>query len=200
VETAHHRLAENQTARRAIEKDLAMSQGRLGKYKDQLMEVKTNREYQAMQLEIATSQGEVKRLEDQLLERMVEADDLAAAIKTADADLRTQRAQADAELKSLEAEETRLKGLLDQAAAKRATVAAALSAELLSQFDFIRAKRGSAVVEARDGHCSVCHVRLRPQIYNEIRSNEQITKCESCGRFLYYAPPKRAGATQTVAP
>jgi uncharacterized protein len=50
-------------------------------------------------------------------------------------------------------------------------------------------RKGIAVAEARDGLCSVCHVRLRPQIYNEVRRNESLHQCESCTRILYYAAP-----------
>ena len=44
VVEAKARQAANQTDRRALEKDLAAVQTRLSRYKDQLMEVKTNRE------------------------------------------------------------------------------------------------------------------------------------------------------------
>ena len=73
------RLAQNQAARRDIEKELAMQQGRLSKFKGQLMEVKTNREYQAMQKEIEVAQHEIQKQEDQLLERMLEFDEITAA-------------------------------------------------------------------------------------------------------------------------
>jgi predicted nucleic acid-binding Zn-ribbon protein len=49
---AKDKLTENQNARRTIEKDVAVHQGRLSKFRDQLMAVKTNVEYQAMQKEI----------------------------------------------------------------------------------------------------------------------------------------------------
>ena len=68
VAAAKERLAENQNARRTIEKDVAVQQGRLSKFRDQLMAVKTNIEYQAMQKEIEYAQNEVKKLEDQVLE------------------------------------------------------------------------------------------------------------------------------------
>jgi uncharacterized protein len=48
VAAAREHLAANQTDRRALEKDLSAIQTRLSRYKDQLMEVKTNREYHAM--------------------------------------------------------------------------------------------------------------------------------------------------------
>ena len=81
---AKERLAENQNARRAIEKDVAVHQGRLSKFRDQAMAVKTNQEYHAIQHEIAFAQTEIKKLEDKILELMLEADDLTATVKRAE--------------------------------------------------------------------------------------------------------------------
>ena len=189
VASARQRVADNQAARRAIEKDLAVVQGRLARFKDQLMEVKTNKEYTAMQHEIATATAEVRRFEDALLERMMEADELAAALKSDERELTAAKADAAKELAALDAERTGLERSLEQAAAQRDALAAEMSPDALAQFEQVRVKRGSAVAEARDGHCTVCHVRLRPQIYNQIRLNAEIHKCDSCGRVLYYVPP-----------
>src|SRR6266571_2099373 len=68
-------LAANQTARRDVEKDVAVHQGRLSKFREQAMAVKTNQEYHAIQHEIAFAQSEIKAIEDQILERMLEADE-----------------------------------------------------------------------------------------------------------------------------
>ena len=64
VAAAKERLAENQNARRGIEKDVAVHQGRLSKFREQAMAVKTNQEYHAIQHEIAFAQTEIKKLED----------------------------------------------------------------------------------------------------------------------------------------
>src|SRR5689334_19248338 len=55
-EAAAALVAENQAARRAADRELGVQQSRLTKFKDQLMEVKTNKEYTAMQHEIATAE------------------------------------------------------------------------------------------------------------------------------------------------
>ena len=50
--------------------------------------------------------------------------------------------------------------------------------------------QGVAVTTAtRDGLCSVCHVRLRPQVFQLVRQNDSIIQCDSCQRILYYIPP-----------
>jgi hypothetical protein len=37
--------------------------------------------------------------------------------------------------------------------------------------------------------CSACHVAQRPQVFQEVMSNQQIVFCSSCSRILYYVPP-----------
>ena len=41
----------------------------------------------------------------------------------------------------------------------------------------------------RDGLCSVCPVRLRPHVFQQIRQNDSIIQCDSCQRVLYWIPP-----------
>ena len=46
-----------------------------------------------------------------------------------------------------------------------------------------------ALAEAREGMCQACHVRMRVQIWVEVKKNEQLFQCESCSRVYYYEPP-----------
>ena len=189
------RLADTQTARREIEKDVAALQSRLSRYKDQLMEVKTNKEYQAMQKEIATAEEAVRSHEDRILERMEDAERFAAELKAAESELTRQQAEIAAERKALDEEVRTLERDADHAADARARVARELSPAALRLFEHVsRQRKGLAVAEARDGHCMVCHVRLRPQVFNEVRRNESLIQCDSCLRILYFAPAAEQGA------
>lgn len=186
---AKERLSENQNARRAIEKDVAVQQGRLSKFRDQLMAVKTNVEYQAMQKEIEFAQAEVKKLEDAILERMLEADDLAAELKKAEALLASEQKAVDADRKTLAADLGAMKTSLDRITQQRGDLVASLDRQVLALFEMVSRRRsGVAVAEARDGICTICHVRLRPQVFNTVRRNEQIIQCDSCNRILYFTP------------
>ena len=99
LDSAKEQLKANGDRRRELEKDVAVYQGRLTKFKDQLSAVKTNREYTAMQHEIATAQSDLGAVEEKVLERMLEADELAAAAKRAEAALATQSKEIEAEKK-----------------------------------------------------------------------------------------------------
>ena len=73
------------------------------------------------------------------------------------------------------------------------TLVGGLDQQVLAHVRACRRKRnGVAVAEARDGICTICHVRLRPQVFNTVRRNEEIMQCDSCNRILYFVP--RAGA------
>lgn len=194
---AKQHVADNRAARATVEKDLAMVQGRLSKFRDQLMEVKTNKEYQAMQKEIEVAQHDVRKLEDKILDRMLEADEFVAAVKKAETGLAQDKAAVAAERAKLEEETERLRAELDKVAQERAEVVAQIPPALLGTYDtLMKGRRGLAVVEARDYLCTACHVRLRPQVFNEIRRGDTIHQCGSCQRILYYVPttqPAREG-------
>jgi uncharacterized protein len=194
VTTIKERMAASQTARREIEKDLAVVQARLSKFKDQLMEVKTNKEYHAMQTEIGTAEQQVRLQEDRLLERMEEAETHAAELKAAEAALKAGQAQITRERQQLDAERAGIESELNQTSAERAALASRISAQALALFEHVsKHRRGLAMSEARDGLCTQCHVRLRPQVYNDVRRNDGLIQCESCSRILYFVPPPQAG-------
>jgi predicted nucleic acid-binding Zn-ribbon protein len=190
VAAARERLAENQARRRALEKDVSLQQGRLSKYRDQLMAVKTNVEYQAMQKEIGFAGTEVKTLEDAMLERMLEADELAASVKQAETALATEKKAIEADRATLAAELATLRSALERITLERAEVVRALDPAVLATFAMVSQRRnGVAVSEARDGICTICHVRLRPQVFNTVRRNDAIIQCDHCLRILYFRPP-----------
>lgn len=195
LERARERLAASQAERRTLDKNLAAVQGRLSRFKDQLMEVKTNREYQAMQSEIETAQREVRHTEDRILEQMLEADELAAAVESAKSDLVKEEARIEAERLEMKRHASELERELERSVPTRVDLARRISAPSVALYDQVsRNRKGIAVAQARDGHCNVCHVRLTPQKFNEIRRNEAIVQCDSCQRILYFPNAGDAGA------
>jgi len=200
LEAAKAAQNDNQVSRRAVEKDLASVQGRLSKYKNQLMEVKTNKEYQAMLKEIEVAQHDVQRLEDQILEHMLAADDISARVKKAEAALKADKQAVADEREQLETETARLQRQLDETTSRRAALAASTPPAVVELYETIRTRRGTAVVELQNGYCSACHVRLRPQAANELRRNEIVFQCESCQRVVYFGVPAAAPAAPDDPP
>jgi uncharacterized protein len=191
VDAVKQRLKDNQEARRALEKDVAVYQGRLTKFKDQLSAVKTNKEFTAIQHEIATAQTDLGNVEEKVLERMMEADGITAELKAAETALATDQKLIDAEKKELAQELSAVEASLAKATAAKAEMLQSLDTRIVALFDQVaRVRKGIALSMAtRDGLCSACHVRLRPQVFQQVRTNDEIIQCDSCKRILYYIPP-----------
>ena len=196
VAAAREQLAANKNARAALEKEVAVHQGRLSKFRETAMAVKTNQEYHAVQHEITFAQAEIKKIEDVILERMMENDDLTAALKTAEAELAAETKAVEAERRAITAAHGEMQASLERIAAERAELIAALNQNVLATFEAVSRKRnGVAVAEARGGVCTICHVRLRPQVFNTVLRNDSILQCDHCNRILYYVPVPASAAT-----
>jgi predicted nucleic acid-binding Zn-ribbon protein len=200
VAAAKQAVTAGQTTRRSLDRDLVEAQQRLSKYKEQLMAVKTNDEYHAMQHQIAAAQAEVGRIEELVIVNMVEADDLAARLKTAEAALKQDEARIAKERGALETDVADQQRMLQQTAADRKSLIPQIGAALMQLFERVqKARQGIAVAQAIDGHCSICHVRLRPQVYHSIVRNDSIIQCDSCQRILYFAGTRQTSAAGQAA-
>jgi predicted nucleic acid-binding Zn-ribbon protein len=144
---------------------------------------------------MAVAEEEISGHETRMLERMEEADTIARDLKAADAALKAEQAAVLAERARLDQEQAAAERELEAVLAERATLTSQISREAFALFERIcQNRKGIAVAEARDGLCTVCHVRLRPQVFNEVRRNDSIIQCESCTRILYFVPSAASGA------
>ncbi len=190
VQAVKDRVAATSTTRRDLEKEVAAVQTRLSKYKDQLMAVKTNKEYQAMQTEIATAEGMVRSFDDRLLELMEATEQEAADLKAAEAAMKTEQAAIAGEQQALDAEKGTQAAEIERLTAERAALTGQIPRDAMMIYERVaHGRRGQAMAEARDGLCTVCHVRLRPQVFQKVRANDSIIQCDSCQRILYFVPP-----------
>jgi hypothetical protein len=190
LDGARGSLDASQKARRRLEGELQDLESRRSRYKGQLMEVKTNKEYTAMLHEIEGVEREIRAREDLVLAEMEKAETLGAEIKREESLFKSSEQDHRARAKGLGDEETRLRAEAGRLSGERDAEAARLPAPVLELFQRVARLRGVAVAEARDGMCQVCHLKLRPQMYVDLKRNEQIVQCPACNRILYYeAPP-----------
>lgn len=181
------RLAANQKERKELEAEIQTVQGRIAKHKDQLYQVKTNEQYRAMLKEIEGEEENIRKIEDKILEKMLEAEGIQKQVQEAASRLEGEKGRVAAETQRLEAARQAAEAERGQALGHREVLAGALSENVRDTYERVRrGRRGVAVAEVRDGFCTACHVRLRPQMYNDVRQNDSVLTCENCSRILYY--------------
>jgi uncharacterized protein len=190
LDTAKQSLAANKAARNIIDKDLAVAQQRQGKYKEQLMQVKTNDEFRAMQHQIDAAAVEIGAQEEKTLVSMMEADEINAAIKKAEAALKAAQAKVSSERAAIEQEVTSNQAVVEAMTAARAKLVASMDNKgVIDTFERIAKVRGTAVARAEGERCTLCQVRLRPAVFVNVLKNDQIVQCDSCQRILYFIAP-----------
>ena len=187
---AKEALTSSLKERKKYELDVEQWKEKVRKYKDQVYEVKTNEAYKALQHEIQMAEAEIAKGEDRLLERMVAGEEYERQVKAAEQALKQVEAGAQTERQAIEAEQAAAQKELEQDTAERNQAVAAIPEELLEHYQRIARKHGGvALAEVRDETCTVCRVRIRPHVYQELRreDSQEIFHCESCTRILYYS-------------
>ena len=189
-EAVEERLVENREARRLQEGEVEDLRQKLSKYKNQLMEVKSNKEYQAMQHEIEGVEKAISEHEDGILERMMEADELKDELQSAQREAQQREKEVQQQHKEMEAFASQADQEIARLMERKEELSQSVASSVLAQYQRIAAANsGVAMAEARDQSCQACHVRLRPQVFAELRTNSEIHRCDSCSRILYYLPP-----------
>lgn len=196
LEADKQSLIENQKERKKLEGEVTKIQDKASKFKGQIFEVKTNEQYKALQHEIEFCEKEVRGIEDKILERMVAAEELDARVKKAEKTLAAERTEVEKEKAEATARTRVDQEKLDRLQRERDEYRRKLPSDVVQNYDGIaRTRKGIAVSEVREGTCMECRVRLRPQAYQEAKTNDRIRYCENCTRILYYVAPPVPGET-----
>jgi hypothetical protein len=183
-------LAANQKERRHAEGEIQVQEQKISKLKDQMLQAKNNEQYRAFQHEIEFCQKEIRRFEDRILELMTESEPLDRNVKAAEAALKVEKAQVEAEK-----QEARQRTATDERAAQelqseRSSIATNMSRAVLDRYERTRkARKGVAMAEVIDGRCSACHLTLRLQFFQDLKRAKEVMTCENCQRILYWNPP-----------
>lgn len=192
VDAIKVRLTDNETSRRALEKETALIDGRMAKFEDHKASVKTNQEFHALNHEIEVAQASKGTLDDQVLELMSGAEELMTQRKTAEAALATLTADVEKQRAALRAERAALDAELARLTGERKAAIPSIPAPALAKYEqILKNRKGVAVSAMVNGICTGCHVRLRPNIEQQVRKGDAFTQCDNCQRLLHYvAPPK----------
>ncbi|NWG12027.1 MAG: hypothetical protein HXY20_00655 [Acidobacteria bacterium] len=181
---SHHQ--ELTKRRRTLEGGVDMMRARLARLKDQLMAVKTNKEYTAMLHEIQMAEAQIRQEEDKILEIMEELESLEVELRKDESVLRIQTQEVRKNIQACEASIPELEAALRSLNEEKVATEALIDGELLDRYRRIASlRRGVALAEARDELCTACHVRIRPQVYADLLKMEGIHSCDSCSRILY---------------
>jgi len=188
LEKAQTAVKADEASRRKFDANITELRGKISKYRDQSLDVKTNEQYKALLHEIQFAEKEIAANEDKILELMVNADARDKEVKAAQAELKEETAEIEREKEQARQRTAEDEKLLTEWRGKRDQLRSLIREDLLRHYERVSKFRGSGIAEVRDQKCMACRVMLRPQTYNEVRSGQQAIVCDSCQRILYFNP------------
>ena len=188
LEKAQGAIKSDEASRRKYDTAITDLRGKISKYRDQSLEVKTNEQYKALLHEIQFSEKEIAANEDKILELMVNADAREKEVKAAQAELKEETAEIEQEKEQARQRTAEDQKLLAEWTGKRNQLRTGINEDLLRHYERVSKFRGTGIALVHDHKCMGCQVMLRPQTYNDVRSGQQIVFCDSCQRVLYLNP------------
>ena len=186
VARAQDKLAANQKKRRDLEAEIQDTKELATKYKRQLGEVKTNREYTSLLQEIDETEKKADNLEEEIISEMLQADDIEEEIKAATQKANEAKEKFTKEKETLLNKKTQLEETRKKLDLEKESLLPKIPSDLLALYKNTASKNnGIALSQVTEEFCSMCHMRIRPQVINELKEAKKIIVCENCGRILY---------------
>jgi hypothetical protein len=187
LDRAREALEAAQKSKRDRDRDLEAGGGKVEKLKGRTSEIKTNKEYTALLKEIETAEQENKTIEDDILRLMEGIDAAAAEIRNAEQRAVEEGAAVEAERRQLEESAAVVERGLAEAERARSEILPKVDSEVAAEYQrLLGPKGGKVVVETRNESCSGCFMSIPPQLFVNVKKNDQIMSCPHCHRILYY--------------
>lgn len=157
------------------------------KTKERLLEVKNNKEYQAMLKEIEKAEKTRGDIETQIIALMEKMDKLAVLVKKDDETLKQDTIAHDAEKKMIEDDLNAVDEDTVTWTEKRVELQKNIPEALLAQYERVRKRNnGVGVISVWKAVCSGCHMNIPPQLYNELQRSNELLSCPNCNRIMYF--------------
>ncbi|HEY8461913.1 MAG TPA: C4-type zinc ribbon domain-containing protein [Blastocatellia bacterium] len=180
-------LDEAQEARKRLESELEQEQQKHQKFKNDLMKATNEREYVTAVREIDVARKAINALETEILKLMERVEKLEAQVAERAPEMESRRVEINSQLDEWRASAGESQRRLEVLKAERGARMNALGPAARATYERLsRMRSGFALAEARDYSCMACRMKIRPQVFSEIRRGESIITCESCGRILYF--------------
>ncbi|MEW6455993.1 MAG: C4-type zinc ribbon domain-containing protein [Acidobacteriota bacterium] len=185
------KMDENQKRRKELESQTIAIKNEIVNLKTQQHKKKlTNEQYLALKEDIELNQEKIEEIEDLILEEMLLADEIEKEIRESEKVLSQVEKKAKEEKTKIERKKTDLEKKQKEIVIIREGVLSKISSQYLNLYLRIAKKRDGIVLSpVYDEFCSVCHMRIRPQVINELKKSISVITCENCDRILYWNSP-----------
>jgi predicted nucleic acid-binding Zn-ribbon protein len=170
-----------------LELDLGVKQGELKKLQEQMMAIKTNKEYDALISQIDAVKATISEKETQLIETIEKIEKLEIDIKEYEKRAGEIHERNNKELIILQEKMDSVGNKIQIKESERNNITIRVPKRTMSVYERVRKSRGgSVVVSVKKRACGACYKALPPHLIQELKRGEQIITCDNCGRLLIW--------------
>lgn len=181
------RLQQAQIEVKELEIKVAAAKEHKEKYQEQMLTIKTNKEYDALVAQIEATKTEVAKDEERCLELMNEIEQLKVSVAQLEEENGRIQKENEERLQELQSQVDSVQGKMDEKEAYRDHLVTKVSKTAMATYERVRKGRGGDVVVAlRRGACGECFKSQPPQKIQQIKKGTTIETCSSCGRILIW--------------
>ena len=171
--------------RRDLEGEVKDIKAYAAKFKRQLNDVKTNKEYAALQKEINDTELKADKIEEEIINAMIAADDIEREIKSANGRQSEEKGRIEKDREAILREQKDLEARKAALLREREEIVPEIPPDQIKLYERIgKRSKGVALSPVTDDFCSICQMRVRPQMLNELMGRNALITCEACGRIL----------------
>ena len=172
---------------RELENVIEESKTKFEKYEEQLYQVKTNREYDAITLETETVKNELDESKTELVKTQESIKQLDESISVLGEEIEKLEGELEEntiELNSKMNETAEEENLLKQ---EREIIIKESNPEVIKTYELVReARSGQGIAKIEGNVCGGCYSYIPPQKVVEVKKMKTIYTCEYCGRILVW--------------
>lgn len=187
IEQSKRKYDELKAQRSECESKIKKLNDSMIKTKEKLLEVKNNKEYQAMLKEIETAEKTRGDIESQIIVLMEEIDKTSVLVKKDEETLKQSERKHQEEKKITEDDLNAIDADTVVWAGKRADLQKAIPADILTLYERVKKRNnGVGVISVWKAVCSGCQMKIPPQMYNELQRSDNLLSCPNCNRIMYF--------------
>ena len=180
-------VKDSKILQRELELTIEEAKEKLSKYEEQLYQVKTNKEYDAITTEtdavkesISQNEEELLSLDDKITQYEESISELESEVSTLTDELEENKVELQTTLDATAEEEN----LLNQ---ERKIILEKSSPDIIKSYELVRrARAGTGIAPIAGSNCGGCFSFIPPQKVVEIKKMKKIYTCEYCGRILVW--------------
>lgn len=202
---AQARLKDYQAKSANHDLDLKMREEHIEKLRNRQTMAANNKEYQALLVEINTAKVDRAKVEEAAIKLMEQIETVSSEVKNVGAVLTADEAKLVELHAKVGDKAAAAQAEVDQLRPARAGAAANIKKEIVEQFDRLADRYDGEAMAAIDKPnareeeylCTGCNMGLVPDVYNKLKTRDDVVICPSCKRMLYIPLSMTAEAATT---